>query len=269
MRYFLNLGAGVQSSVMALMFEHGEINEPKPEAAIFADTGAEPAYVYEWLDWLEGELSYPVHRVQKGNLRDDIMASIDGGRFAGAPFFTETRGGKMTDGRLRRQCTREYKITPITRELRRLLGLKKGQRAGSDVLAVQYIGISYDEAIRMKRPKEKWLEHRWPLVDMNMRRLDCLRWMEARGFPLPKKSSCTFCPYHDNAYWRWQQQHDPESFADAVRMDEAIRGGVRGTKEKLFLHRSLKPLAEIDFSQPKDFGQEEMFADECEGMCGV
>ena len=37
----LSLGAGVQSTTLALMAAHGEIG-PMPDAAIFADTGWEP-----------------------------------------------------------------------------------------------------------------------------------------------------------------------------------------------------------------------------------
>ena len=54
--HYLSLGAGVQSSTLALMYATGELS-PMPEAAIFADTQAEPASVYEWLDWLETQLS--------------------------------------------------------------------------------------------------------------------------------------------------------------------------------------------------------------------
>ena len=48
-----------------------------------------------------------------------------------------------------------------------------------------------------------------------------------------------------------------------------IRDGVRGTKEKLYLHRSHVPLTEADFATPEDRGQLTMFNNECEGMCGV
>lgn len=41
----LSLGAGVQSTTMALMAAHGEI-QPMPDCAIFADTGWEPKAVY-------------------------------------------------------------------------------------------------------------------------------------------------------------------------------------------------------------------------------
>ena len=46
----LSLGAGVQSTTLALMVEKGEI--PMVDCGIFADVGAEPKAVYEHLDWL-------------------------------------------------------------------------------------------------------------------------------------------------------------------------------------------------------------------------
>lgn len=70
----LSLGAGVQSTTMALMAAHGLI-EPMPDCAIFADTGWEPQAVYKHLDWLRsGVLPFPVHIVSAGrNIRDDIV----------------------------------------------------------------------------------------------------------------------------------------------------------------------------------------------------
>lgn len=61
-KHIISLGAGVQSSTMALMAAAGEIT-PMPDCAIFADTQAEPKSVYKWLDWLEGQLPFPVIRV--------------------------------------------------------------------------------------------------------------------------------------------------------------------------------------------------------------
>lgn len=259
MLHLISLGAGVQSSTMALMFAHGELT-PMPDAAIFADTGAEPRYVYEWLDWLETKLPYPVHRVMRGEgLLNDLMAR-DGRRVANPPFFAGN------GGLVRRQCTREYKVEPIHAKIRSLLGLAKGERAGNAVLAVQYIGISYDEVVRMKASRERWIEHRWPLVDRSMRRLDCLTWMREHGYPEPRRSACTFCPYHDDEEWK-ALKADPMAWAEVVKMDEHIRGS--GTRERLYLHRSLKPITEVDFGSAEDHGQRSLFGEECEGMCGV
>ena len=72
----LSLGAGVQSTTLALMIEHGEI--PMVDCAIFADTPSEPKKVYKHLDWLKSKLSYPLHIVTKGNLRKDVIDAVDG-----------------------------------------------------------------------------------------------------------------------------------------------------------------------------------------------
>jgi 3'-phosphoadenosine 5'-phosphosulfate sulfotransferase (PAPS reductase)/FAD synthetase len=74
LKTYLSLGAGVQSSTLALMAAVGEVT-PMPDGAIFADTQAEPAGVYRWLDWLEKRLPYPVHRVTAGDLRKAVLAS--------------------------------------------------------------------------------------------------------------------------------------------------------------------------------------------------
>ena len=267
--HILSLGAGVQSSTLALMAAHGEIT-PMPSGAIFADTGAEPRKVYEWLDWLEKQLPYPVYRVMhKDGLRENILGAIKGGRFAGAPFFTSAAVSGQREGQLKRQCTSEFKIEPIQQKVRALMGLGKGEQAPKGIAVVQWIGISTDEAARMKPSRLAYVEHRWPLIEGNMSRNDCLKWMESHGYPKPGKSACTFCPYHDDHLWREMKKDDPESWADAVQIDEAIRGGVRGTTQKLYLHRSMKPLAEVDLRNAEDAGQISLFDQECEGMCGV
>jgi len=56
----LSLGAGVQSSTVALLAKHGEL--PMPLAAVFADTGIEPAATYRHLDWLATVLPFPIVR---------------------------------------------------------------------------------------------------------------------------------------------------------------------------------------------------------------
>jgi hypothetical protein len=268
----LSLGAGVQSSTLALMAAAGEIS-PMPDCGIFADTGAEPTAVYEWLARLETLLPFPIHHVMwKDGLLSNITEAVKGGRFAGAPFYTENEdfNRKDIEGQLRRLCTREFKVQPITRKLRELIGAKHRQRlANRGTLIIQYIGISLDEVIRMKPSRERWIEHRWPLVDKRMTRWDCMRWLTAHGYGVPPKSACTFCPYHSNTEWRHLRDGDPAGWQQAVDLDKLIRGGVRGTKHALYLHKDMKPLDQCDLSTDEDRGQRILFGNECEGMCGV
>lgn len=264
----LSLGAGVQSSALALMCVRGEI-EPMPDCAIFADTGAEPRSVYRWLAQLKRLLPFPVHMVMRDKgLRDNILSNVDEGtRFAGAPFFTESDG--RAEGQIRRLCTREFKVEPITKKIRELCGLKYRQRAPKRVICIQYIGISLDEVQRMKPAKEHWIENTWPLVDARISRHDCLRWMEKNGYPEPPRSACCFFPYRSDAEWRALRDSDPEGWDDAMYIDGKIRDGVSGMDKKMFVHRSLVPLGEVDLSTDVDRGQALLWDNECEGMCGV
>ena len=120
----LSLGAGVQSTVLALMADRGEFGLPKPDFAIFADTGWEPQAVYEHLDWLEEQLSFEVVRVSNGNIRENILTGTlpNGSSHIGIPAYVKNQDGSK--GILRRQCTTHYKMTPIHKYIRERLGLE-------------------------------------------------------------------------------------------------------------------------------------------------
>lgn len=270
----LSLGAGVQSTTLALMAAHGEIELPK--LAIFADTGWEPAGVYEHLRWLMSPnvLPFPVEIVSAGDIRSDTLAVIAGGslpgrgRAATAPFFTAGKDGVSAP--LRRQCTGHYKVEPIEKRLRELVGIVPRQRLPKAARVRLLIGISTDEAHRMKQAPQPWVERAWPLINARMTRNDCLRWLDRKGYPRPSKSSCIGCPYHNNQHWREMRAGQPDEFADAVRFDEEIRGGFASTRGEVFLHRSLQPLSIVNLASAADkAGQIDMFGNECEGMCGV
>lgn len=269
----LSLGAGVQSSTLALMAAHGEV--PMPDCAIFADTGWEPKAVYVWLDWLEKQLPYPVHRVSNGNLYDDQIRARkrgkkteDGGRWASLPYFTKNADGSV--GMTRRQCTAEYKIQPIEKYIRReLLGLKHRQHAPKIHVIDQCFGISLDEIQRCKMEwVEPWRRNVYPLIEKRMTRGHCFEWMEEKGYPKPPRSSCLGCPFHDAKEWRAIKFDGPaDEWESVVKFDAGIRqaDGMRG---ETFIHRDCKPIDEVDFTTAESAGQVN-FLDECEGMCGV
>jgi hypothetical protein len=255
----LSLGAGVQSSTLALMIARGEL--PPVDCAIFADTGWEPKAVYDWLNWLEVQLPFPVVRVSAGNLRADQLSrsNTTGGRFAAVPWFTLSPNGKK--GMNRRQCTAEYKLRPLQRKVVELMG---GKRPSGG--CVMLIGISTDEAWRMKPSRVRYIINKFPLIEIGITRQQCLLWMERNGYPMPPKSSCIGCPFHSDAQWR---ALTPQEFADAVEVDRAIRNVGRGMVSQQFMHRSLKPLEDVDFSTPEEKGQLNLFLNDCEGMCGL
>lgn len=260
------------------MAARGEIT-PMPDFAVFADTQAEPTSVYKWLDWLETQLPFPVIRVTKGNLTEEILKvrtkakSIYGDNLTylrlNIPVYGLTPSGEVRAA-LGRACTADFKVAPIIKEIRKRCGIKHGQK---DVSVTQWIGISYDEMQRMKLPSNPWTQHRWPLIEKRMTRSHCIEWMAKNGYPEPPRSACYYCPFHDDDEWRRLKTQDPEHFQKAVEFDRTYRrlqnenpGGLR---IEVYLHKSCKPLDQVDFTD-KDANQIDFdFSSECEGMCGL
>jgi hypothetical protein len=179
--HLISLGAGVQSSTMALMAAVGEIT-PMPTAAIFADTQAEPASVYKWLDWLETQLPFPVYRVTKGSLSVDALktrVSAKGITYGviQIPFFTLNDLGET--GKIGgRKCTSAYKIIPIVAQARQIVGRKamsewrrKHKSSLSQLRDYKQALAGYKRAIKQKM---KWPR---PIFPMSA-------WRECQADPL-------------------------------------------------------------------------------------
>lgn len=263
------------------MAARGDIT-PMPQAAIFADTQAEPKAVYEWMNWLEPQLPFPVYRVTAGSLADAEMrtrvSQKSGKRYkvSKIPAFAKKPDG--TVGLLGRKCTADFKITPIRKLVRELCGIKRGQK---DVTVTQWIGISYDEMGRAKASQDRWCQMRFPLLELSMSRQDCIEWMRSNGFPEPPRSCCLFCPFHtdkewqriksgDQAEWQYVQQFERDLQATATQCE--VMTSIP------FLHPSCKPIATVEL-RPKEAACDqkqltlhEMWNDiknDCSGMCGV
>lgn len=265
----LSMGAGVQTLTMAEMAEAGDLGA-KPDAMVFADTEGEPDWVYRQLDWIERRVSFPLIRITKGNLEADLLAGLNstGQRYASIPAFVEGEDGRTAA--VRRQCTREYKLDPIIQHVRGQLGLKPRQRGPKEPVVEVWIGFTTDELVRISPSRKRYIQNRFPLIEARMSRRDCERWMAERQLPVPRKSACVFCPYRSNAEWLDLRETEPESFARAVAIDQAIRHGNPGklrTKRQA-LHRSLAPLESIDFTAPT-LPDALGFGFDCFGGCGL
>ena len=269
MLHVLSLGAGVQSTTMALMAAHGAIT-PMPDCAIFADTQGEPKAVYDHLAWLMSPnvLPFPVHVVTGGNLWKS--ATLVRPRRDGRSTYIETTipahisKEDGSGGMVRRKCTQTFKIEPIYGAIKRLLG-KKYIRVSAGVLAEVWVGISFDEAIRKKPSLYPWAVSRWPLLEQQMTRKACLEWLRQHGYPTPPKSSCIFCPYHNDEAWLTMPEAE---FQEAVAKEKELQAVyARATFQSSvpYLHPSRRPLDRVEFGR----SQVDLFGNECEGACGV
>jgi hypothetical protein len=281
----LSLGAGVQSTTVLLMSLAGEL--PPLDAAIFADTGWEPTAVYEHFAKLEqaaADAGLPLYSVSAGNIRTDHVAPKGDHLFIRNPVkYPHYKGKQRTfmpfhlvgaegkEGMSRRTCTAVYKIEPVQKEIRRLLGLKYRSPWPLTHVVDLVFGISFDEIGRMRDSSRPAIVNQYPLIDLKMTRDDCHRWMADHGWTAPR-SACIGCPYHRNNEWRNLRDNAPDEFAEAVAFDRTFRArqvaGAVALEGAAYLHDQRVPLDEADLDEPED-PQLNLFDTECEGMCGV
>lgn len=266
----ISLGAGVQSSTLFLMSCLGEI--PKADLAIFADTKGEPPDVYEQLAFLKemgARYGIPIRVAAQGDLLEDLMRFVEGKskRATMIPLYCKHPETGEPKGLLMRQCTRDYKIYAIRRELkkyRREIKKKEDRRLAK---CEMWLGISTDEADRMDASHVQYIENRYPLIEAEMSREDCINWMREKGFREAPRSACFYCPFHSHDEWLRIKGLFPDFFEKACQIDEKLRR-LPNVKNDLYLHRARVPLREAVFLEPDDHSVDG-FGNECKGVCGV
>jgi hypothetical protein len=260
--FYISFGAGWQSTALCVMSALEWYGCPRANVAVFADTGEEPQWVYDTVDMMREWLAqFKIHVVtvkeKRGRLGQVYIERIKGLRRSASPIplFVKKPNDKVA--MLMRGCTRDFKIRPIQKYIRETYGKKDGVTA--------LLGISTDEAHRMKPSNVPWIVNQYPLIDAGVDRAFCKEIVEAAGLIMPKKSACVFCPYHSDRYWAELKQLHPEEFERAAAFDDQIRHAP-GAQGPTYLHRSCRPLREI-----KEFGTSEIegFGNECAGICGV
>jgi len=223
----------------------------RPDMVIFAETGAEPEEINrivardrEYADSIG--IPFYVTKEKYGPL--DTLPERK--NQISAPAFTvDVSTGKK--GTLLRTCTHEFKIAPIRQELRRH-GVKSAE---------MWLGITTDEITRVKPSPNKWVTHRWPFIEMNWSRTDCINLLADLGVNA-QKSACYMCPYRSKAGYEGLTENDRQN---AIKYDEKIRDLRPGFKT--YLHPTCVPLEDALATQAKQstfvFDEE----DECSGNC--
>lgn len=242
-------GAGVQS--IAIMYKYINNEIERPDVVIFADTMAEPEDVY-----------VKVQRDKKvcedNGIRfeivkfDNLLNPTHPNRLY-IPAFTINKHGRR--GSLLRSCTDRFKIQPIRKFLR------KEMKAES---VEMWLGISTDEASRMKDSRVKYAVNKYPLIDLGLSRNDCIEYLKKIGVEA-SKSACVMCPYHNAKSWMKVRENESD-WNMAVKYDERIRNIRKEKGTLLYIHASGKPL---EMAVDGDKNQTNMFINECEGYCGL
>jgi hypothetical protein len=240
-------GGGVQSTAIAVLVAQGRL--PKPDAIVIADTGREQSAVWAYLEaHVQPLLATVGLRVE---IAPHSLATVDlygKNRDVLIPAFTRT-------GKLPTYCSNEWKRRVVLRYLRQ-------QGYGPRRPVETWIGISLDEADRMKPSDTAWQSLSYPLIDLApMTRQACYGVVASAGLPKPPRSSCWMCPHHTNAEWRQIRDHAPKDWQRALALERSLQAQDAG----LSLHRSGQPLGEAPIDE--DQRQLSFALEECGGVC--
>jgi hypothetical protein len=279
----ISYGGGVQSTALLVLAAQGCIDFP---LFVFSNVGddseraATLRYVEEYAKPYAAEHGIELAEVQRVR-RDGTVETLHG-RLTRPGSRSLPIPVRMSNGAPgTRSCTADFKIKVVGKELKRRgatagrlctahradpASVKcKGRRCVEPRIATIGIGISVDEITRannrITEPHERIV---YPLLDLGLRRIDCMRIIREAGLPVPPKSSCYFCPFHRPETWHDQRRDEPELFEKSCQLEELLneRRDELG-KDHVYLTRFNKPLRQ---AIPDGVDLLPIF-DEADGLC--
>jgi|TARA_B100000029_G_scaffold313085_1_gene305564 hypothetical protein len=210
---YISYGGGTPSLALIILNIKGEIkpldSKNKVDEIIFADTGWDRTDTMEQMYEVEKYVkshgyNFKIVQSKLGSLEQLLFNNLKENKFIPIPYHSKDKGIAT------RQCTNQFKITPINQ----FLVAKYGS-----IPRIAQLGIHYDEFYRVKQPMVKRDINRFPLVDLKLKRNDCIKIVSESGLPMPPKSACVGCPYLPAARFIELSYENPKDFERAEKID--------------------------------------------------
>lgn len=214
----VSFGGGTNSAALLVgLYQH---NIPV-DLILFADAGAEQPHTYcflqtmnEWLTAHDMPTIITVQNVDRmGNrlslemecLRSQTLPSIAYGH---------------------KRCSQKHKIAPQEKFCNNYPPCRAVWARGDRV--IRFIGYDtgeykrYDHSRKFNETDKKY-DNRYPLIEWEWSRMDCVRALEAAGLPQPGKSSCFFCPSMKRDEILLLKEQHPDLYARAIAIEDNAR----------------------------------------------
>lgn len=257
----LSFGAGMQSTALALMScENANAKRkgqqppfplvPIYDLVVFCNLGFEPPWVMKQVEFTQKacEQTGIWFTVLESPLYNDFMENFGERRTISIPWWTLGDNGHKS--KMPRNCTIDYKVGVISKFVRwKVLGYKKGQRLRDEDKKAHkmHMGFSFEEKRRCRESPNPMFVNRFPLVDMELVRADNYAYIRDVWGLETKASACTFCPFHQNYFFKHLRENLPETYEKLVGVDELLRdkNPKPPMNADLFISRSRKRLVEL------------------------
>lgn len=240
-------GGGTQSGAIAALIATGVL--PRPDIAFMTDTGRERSGTWPFVDGFIRQC------LAKVDLELQIVSAQAFARLDVywestilLPGFT-THNGQV--GKLSPFCSGKWKRDVAERWLRSI-GVKRCRN---------WIGISFDEARRVRTQHRPWIELWYPLIfERPMRRTQCVDLIRAAGWTgeIPH-SACYMCPNASDTEWIDMRRNYRADFDAACSLEREVRE----KDPHFYLHASCVPLGEVNFDEQRSMFSERGCTEGC------
>jgi hypothetical protein len=224
----LSHGGGLDSFAMLVdAIGRGDL----PDYAVFADTGHPGGRDGEWPGTYEHLKQYTIPLCQANGIEfvwiTPEMYSIRGS----SSLIEHIEKNRMMLGVVNRMCTIWAKVEriqewmfdtfPPPQPIEVWIGFEANeeQRAAYDPNNGKTCGGGKGGKRNMER-----IVNRYPLIERKLCRCRCELLVRERGYPVPRKSACIYCPFNTKDDWRLVQDTHPVVFARAVSLEQNFKG---------------------------------------------
>lgn len=205
-----SFGGGVNSTAMLIgMHERGE----RVDLILFADTGGEKPHTYEFIGefnlWLLDHGMPDIRYVQRTNKAQELK-NLEQDCLDGKMLPSIAYGFKA--------CSIKYKRDPQDKFCNNYQPCKDAWATGAKVQKL--IGYDMDEPHRARIPEDAKYAYRYPLIEWNWGREECVEAITRAGITQPGKSACFFCPSSKKPEIMLLRRQYPALAARAVAMEK-------------------------------------------------
>lgn len=205
----VSYGGGTNSTALLVGMRDRQIT---PDLILFADTGGEKPTTYEHVRtvsrWCESVGFPPIITVQSQNR-------------AGEYYTLEQR---CLDNQMLpsiaygfKACSEKHKRRPQDKYVAHWPLAKELWKSGGKV--TKFIGFDADEAHRAKIADDNRYTYRYPLIEWDWGRDECIEAIASAGLSQPGKSACFFCPSSKKKEVIELARNHPDLFARAAAME--------------------------------------------------
>ena len=233
MKNYLSFGGGVNSTACIVLKAQGRLNY------------AEAIYVDHGCDW-------PETRAYVQMLAKQFPITILKPQVEGfSNLYGYASKYNMTPSRQRRWCTDKFKVRVIHNYVERP--------------CFSLIGFSTEEEHRARISSENGIENRFPLLELEIDRDECVKIIRDYGLPVPMKSGCWFCPFQRIGQWKKLRRVHPDLFCKAEQLEQnhIVAREKRGKKGCLLASKTKRLGEVVNQRQSKLWKEDEYPPCEC------